>query len=159
MQVVFYRETNHKRNNNRGDAILLGFEVLSRFSSQIAQYQSNNRGQVPQGGNLAANTANIAANRTGWSGFVRDYMRASGDTFDDPDGVSYGVTDHGAVANGQTRNMSNANANTNGRNLDHVIHVYRNAHCEGETVAFSSGARNLAYLYQLEGAGVYCGTN
>ena len=148
------------------------FETLSRFSSQIAQYQSNNRGKVPSGGDE-------------WIDFIKNYMKASGDTFEDPDGVEYGVTDHGSIPSGSTvgytinkypktssevatsgesdgseGNKSNGSeSNVSGSNLDHVIHVIHNAHCEGETAKYSSGSRNLAFLYQLEGTGVYCGTN
>ena len=152
---------------------------MSRFSSQIAQYQSNNRGKVPDSDDDWGTQGENGDNATG---FIANYMRASGDVFEDPDGFAYKITDHGDLdsnykggGDSKTMSLSNLTATTtydedgnvtgitsstvSGSSLDHTIHVLHKAHCEGEGAAYSSGSRNLAFLYQLEGTGVYCGTN
>ena len=119
---------------------------MSRFSSQITQFQSNNRGKIPGEAGVLS-----------WANFITQYMRAANDTFEDPDGTAYTPRVETSPTAGRTVTLTGY---TTGR-PDHIIHIYRNAHCgDGEgTVTFSSGTRNLAFLYVLEGNGVYCGTN
>ena len=120
---------------------------MSRFSSQITQYQTNNRGKVP-------------TTQAQWNTFITSYMKAANDTFEDPDGTAYKISETGtSLTSGTTKKITQFNSSVSGKNLDHTIYIVHKAHCEGETAAYSSGERNLAFLYQLEGAGVYCGTN
>ncbi|MDO5481235.1 MAG: type II secretion system protein [Candidatus Saccharibacteria bacterium] len=108
---------------------------MSRLSSQITQYQANNRGKVPD-------TAAL------WTSFIDNYMKAGGDTFEDPDGTGYTIEDKGDVPN--------TGAAVTVTSMDHKIYIYHKAKCEGETVQPSTGTRQLAIRYKLEGAGTYC---
>ena len=118
------------------------FDTLSRFSSQITQYQSNNRGRVP----------------TDWGAFISDYMQAANDTFEDPDGTAYNPSPQSGPAKGKTATLP---TDASLGQPDHNIYIYPNAHCGSneKEVEYSGGSRNLAFLYILEGNGVYCGTN
>ena len=112
---------------------------MARFISQIAQYQTNNNGQVPKD----------------YDKFIDDYLQAGGDTFNDPStGNSYtieGVAVCTKVDNGCSQQST---GDTMG-----VIHVYTNATCEGESPKYSQGNNKIAITLNLEGAGIYCGHN
>ena len=80
-------------------------------------------------------------------------MLANGDTFSDPDGsayffwevpVSYGIAARKSKADpaGST-----------------IIHVVRQAKCDGERVKAATGANNIAFVMVLEGGGKYCVNN
>ena len=100
---------------------------MARFASQVVQYQTNNRGKVPNiaqaagvyppsnktaeetyGSELknaysAYNSgnkapANIEATSGGWTSFLDSYMWAANDDFTDPGGTPYAVQDHGNIA-------------------------------------------------------------
>ena len=147
---------------------------MARFAAQIAQYQTNNRGTVPDNSaakglwspanDNAKNSATIIKKNTGglsykktnsagsWGAFLDNYMWAANDTFVDPGGTAYAVGDHGKVT--ATTSLS-LNA------MDFIIHVYHGAICgvtEGTVEVSTSGStRKLAFLYKLEGSGYYCG--
>ncbi len=155
---------------------------MARFQAQIANYQTNNRGQVP---NNTATTKGVwiptvqkakdaatmvtateakisgvatkvtSTNAAGtWGAFLDNYMWAANDTFTDPGGTAYAVGDHGKITAKQTLSLNN-------NQMDFIIHVYHGAICgatEGTVDVSTSGStRKLAILYKLEGAGYYCG--
>ena len=112
---------------------------FSRFASQIASYQANNRNRLPE-------------TQKEWTSFVDAYLKANGDTFADPDGTDYVVTLKSSLpTDGILKNVTFPNA--------HQVLVYANATCEGEKVIPSTGTRKVAFQYKLEGGGVYCGNN
>lgn len=127
---------------------------LARFATQINQYAANNRGQVPNdaGTALAASKASDAS-PTAWGTFIKDYMLVGGDVFEDPDGSEYSVQDHGSLDAEKAHSAASASA------MDHIIHVWHYAKCDTGKIIKTTGKRNLAYVYKLEGAGWYCGTN
>jgi prepilin-type N-terminal cleavage/methylation domain-containing protein len=104
---------------------------VSRFMSQLQQYQSNNRGKVP------TNTAGA----DGVDQFVSKYLVVGTDTWADPStGVLY---DHDATVadKGQWE-------------------YYPGQQCDGENVVSAGGdARKVAIRMKLEGAGTYCLNN
>ncbi|MBQ6355276.1 type II secretion system protein [Candidatus Saccharibacteria bacterium] len=130
---------------------------LSGLSTRITDYQSNNRGKVPSD--------------TKWADFLRKYMKQSGDDsikntgseewtekmnegeFVDPDGSAYGIK----VESGNSGTL-----NSDFKENNHLIHVYYGAKCgDDESVVPATGgsSRQIAFLYPLEGGGVYCGSN
>ena len=110
---------------------------LAGFSTQITNYQSNNRGKVPDS--------------TQWNDFLKQYMKQDGDKgeFIDPDGTPYTV---------KQVDLKDYKAPTD---FDHIIYVIPGAKCEGETPTKATGSttRQLAFTYKLEGGGIYCNSN
>lgn len=110
---------------------------LSRLTSAISNYQSNNRGAVPttQAELTAANT-----------GLLDKYIKVNGDDFADPGGNDYTVTLSTAATYATV-----VPANT--------MYYYTSATCSGENAAASTGARKIAVRVDLEGGGSYCQNN
>ena len=114
---------------------------IGRVLTAVQKYQANNRGNIP-------------STQDGVSGsFIDSYLLANGDTFSDPDGsayffwevpISYGIISRKSSVNpvGST-----------------VIHVVRQAKCDGESVKAATGANNIAFVMVLEGGGKYCVNN
>ena len=114
---------------------------MGRVLTAVQKYQVNNRGNMP-------------SDLFGVSGsFIDSYLLANGDTFSDPDGsayffwevpISYGIISRKSSVNpvGST-----------------VIHVVRQAKCDGESVKAATGANNIAFVMVLEGGGKYCVNN
>ena len=120
-------------------------EDMSRFISQLAQYQANNNGKVPG----ESGTVNAAAYNT----FITNYLKVGGDTFNDPStGNTYNVT---GVKVCTSSNCSTSSASNNMGD----IYVLTNATCDGETPVYVQGNRKIAVRIKLEGAGIYCGHN
>ena len=114
---------------------------MGRVLTAVQKYQANNRGNMPS----------IPAGVSG--SFIDSYLLANGDTFSDPDGsayffwevpISYGIISRKSSVNpvGST-----------------VIHVVRQAKCDGESVKAATGANNIAFVMVLEGGGKYCVNN
>lgn len=158
---------------------------LGEFRTQVVQYQSNNRGRVPQ-------------SISDWERVVDDYMNQSKtidggvdlandkvdpDTvpFLDPDGERYYIASYWDLKDG-TEPQQNSNAPEElaslefgtGENSDkiattgltwdankHQIYVFRYARCDGDNVVRqeADGGRLVAFVTKLEGSGVYCGEN
>lgn len=119
---------------------------MARFASQLAQYQANNKGKVPD-----------VTKPGDWNTFISNYLTVNGqDTFEDPSGsVTYNVkdiTDCSTATNCKQKSVAE-DVSTGS------IHVYYHATCDGETPVQKKGAKNIAFTYKLEGAGVYCGHN
>ena len=138
---------------------------MARFSSQLAQYQSNNYGKVP---------SSVAD----WNDFIERYLRSNGDTFADPSGVDYHVKTSGTGTDNKYKEDSGAGgvaitncstdkdgkitcekASEDGDTARGIIRIYTNATCSGETPEYKQGSKYIAFTYKLEGAGIYCGHN
>lgn len=125
---------------------------MSRFMSQLSQYQANNNGKVPLGGSDAATVSE-------YNSFISKYLEAGGDTFNDPStGSKY-------VVKGFTKCTTSECDGTDAKNKTKSdtpmgeIQVYSNATCEGENQKYIQGDRKIAITLKLEGAGIYCGHN
>ena len=106
---------------------------ISRAITQLSQYQSANRNNLP------------AATDAGWNGFRDSYLKAGGDTFSDPSEGDY-VFDY----RGTDR--------TTPTELTTEIYVHTSSTCQGETVV-QAGSRKVALTYKLEGGGIVCANN
>ena len=154
---------------------------MSRFLSQVNQYQANNRGKVPTaaGEHQCANNVStllpitasttsmipsVAADDTpatpaattdtsDWCTFMDSYLKNASDDFSDPGGSGYWIKDEGSL----TSDTAALSAST----MDYYIHVYHGANCDETEAtvkkATSGSSRKIAILYKLEGAGTYCG--
>ena len=137
---------------------------LSGFSTQITNYQSNNRGKVPK-------------DKSTWKSFLQNYMKQAPDgdvpsdigsedwtktmingEFVDPDGNANGIKLEDEVPNSATEASPIV---PNFEFGDHLIRIYPNGKCSGENVvkATGSGNRQIAFVYKLEGGGYFCGSN
>lgn len=110
---------------------------LGRFMSQVAQYQSNNAGQVP----TAATSGNGSVTQ-----FRNQYLTNNNQSFNDPTtGNVYGM------------NVTNENAGVG------QIYYQTSARCNGQNVEALSGAqsqtRSIAASMALEGGGRACQDN
>ena len=111
---------------------------MARFASQVVQYQTNNRGKVPnvkmsagiyvptkstayeEAGYNSANalaqayvgtggtTASDAVPSAEWTKFLDDYMWAANDDFVDPGGLPYAVQDHGSITGKKTTSFNDS---------------------------------------------------
>lgn len=113
---------------------------LSRFMSQLTQYQSNHQGSIPTGTGAGAwNTS-----------FVSAYLTNNGQTFNDPQtGSQYTVT----VASGAPTSAVTA---TTGN-----MYVYTGAVCSstGTSGVGTGTGRSVAVLVALEQGGTLCQNN
>lgn len=119
---------------------------MSRFLSQLSQYQTNNRGQVPEG-------------KSGYESFITNYLTLNGtDTFEDPStGATYAIATDVIDCKGAGSNQCTDDATFSG--AVGQIYIYKNAMCDGEKVTPVDGTRKIAIRTKLEGAGIYCGNN
>ena len=151
-------------------------ESIMTFVSKVKDFQTNNRGALPNdtpttkttkvtvsgttietGGYGAVGAQN--ANLLNWAGFYRDYL---GKEFRDPMGYNYNIV---AVLCGSSADVecettksggiANVSDKAFGENKYNIIAV-AGATCYGDTAIGTSSPRKLAVLYKLEGAGVYC---
>ena len=128
---------------------------LSRFISQLAQYKANNR-KVPQDNKDLINFRKnyLDGNYTKTTYADGDVTAASNygtaDKFLDPDGEPYMIVYKG--------NPSGTITLADSQTMNHQIHYYTKARCQGESVVVSQGKNDVAIQYNLEN-GVYCGTN
>lgn len=156
---------------------------VSRLSTAINNFKSNNRGNIPgktkAGDNEATNVTgqiekgkNEASPKPGtWVYFYDNYLLVGSagqtDTFADPDGEPYGLQ----VAQCAGTGKKNAGDDCDKQRYDetfnnqsaggdsypsHAILVTLHATCNNETAVYSSGARNIALLYKREGGGTIC---
>lgn len=106
---------------------------LSRAITQLSNYQSANRNNLP------------ANDDTSWNQFRDRYLRVDGDTFADPSEGDY-VFDYVGTDR------------TTATTLSSTIRVHGSSTCQGETVV-SAGSRKVALSLKLEGGGVACVNN
>jgi type II secretory pathway pseudopilin PulG len=110
---------------------------LSRFMSQVTQYQSNHQGSIPIG----------ASN---WTQFVTDYLTNGGASFGDPQKGSYTLTVNGS---GSTPAPSTTPSN---------VTIYEGAKCSNASTTPSgtgANARDVAVVMALEQGGSLCQNN
>lgn len=106
---------------------------ISRAMTQLTNYQSANRGNLP-------------ANNTGaWNTFRNDYLKVGGESFVDPSEGDYEFNYQGANRATPTE-------------LSNKIYVHTSSTCQGESVV-ESGSRKVALTFKLEGGGVFCTNN
>lgn len=125
---------------------------MARFLSQLNQYQANNNGKVPS--ELA--DADTDAKKAGKynNPFIAQYLKAGGDTFQDPStGSDYTVKNFLTCTGKDCANKTTTTSPMG------EISVYSNATCDGENPKWIQGNRKIAITINLEGAGIYCGHN
>ncbi len=115
-----------QRDSRRRDDILV-------FLETVKKYQTNNRGALP----------------TDWDEFKAGYL---GDSFMDPDGEVYQLR-----ANSCEDKDNNETCDYDApQYVDYNLYVFEKATCSGEEAVPTSNPRNIAVVYKLEGAGIYC---
>jgi prepilin-type N-terminal cleavage/methylation domain-containing protein len=117
---------------------------LSRLNTALASYSSNNRGALPD-------NASPATSWNGTAGFIGRYVTTAGDTFVDPSGNPYVLT-----------NMSSTDPTSTIKDFDAAspnIYVTTEASCNGESLTLKQGPRKVAFQMKLEGSGVACVNN
>lgn len=131
---------------------------IARFSSQVVQYQTNNRGRVPNTSLASVGTVwvttsdNADVTKDGletkstvsdngdWTKFLDSYMWAANDDFTDPGGTAYAIQDHGSISSNDSSKYSNGadegiSKDTNNvvtlnlSSVDSIIHVFHGAMC------------------------------
>ncbi|MBQ7202103.1 type II secretion system protein [Candidatus Saccharibacteria bacterium] len=148
-------------------------EDILNFVSEVKKYMISNRGPLPGSGDTIDNNTIVnvtwndtLAGSTGgnnkWSGFYRDYL---GEKFVDPDGENYSlsVMRCGMGTDEQCSETTQPRVSAALEGLyeaafpnEYKIYVILQAKCDGNNPVGSSNSRNIAVLYRLEGAGVYC---
>ena len=132
---------------------------MSRFMSQLSQYQANNAGKV---------TGNNSSSAADYQDFIGKYLKVGTDSFADPStGADYHVIKVTQCTSGSCNSTTNSNTNNGTGTGDSnakgdsmgEISVYTNARCDGENPSYVQGDRKIAITIKLEGAGVYCGNN
>jgi prepilin-type N-terminal cleavage/methylation domain-containing protein len=123
-------------------------DILS-FLETVKKYQTNNRGALPVGaGDIGGRPSTEPGDKTSWSGFYWGYID---DGFMDPDGSEYRLQ----ITECDTERDKRCTY-IEPDAMDHVLHIFTKATCNGTEVVGSSNPRNIAVLYKLEGAGTYC---
>lgn len=129
---------------------------LARFASQVTQYQTNNRGRVPNtslenpGTVWVTTSDNADVTKEGldtsltisesgdWANFLNSYMWAANDDFSDPGGTAYAVMDHGSITGDATKYSNGEDGISKDTNnvvtvsldgVDSIIHVFHGAIC------------------------------
>lgn len=124
-------------------------DILS-FLEAVKKYQTNNRGALPTGtGDIGGRPTTEPGDKTSWGGFYWGYID---DSFVDPDGSKYILEVNKCEVEEGTARCAYAEPDT----IDHVLHIFTKATCNGAEVVESSNPRNVAVFYKLEGAGIYC---
>lgn len=111
---------------------------VARMKAQIAQYQANNKGDVPA--NTAAVGCTTAAGDVG--SFIDNYMTTGGATFNDPDGSTY-----------KSRCQL---ATTTPANTGEWKYAKGNVCGATEGTMTAAGARDYVIMMKLEGSGIAC---
>lgn len=159
---------------------------MSRFMTQITQYQSNNRGSIPgtkkgtvttdySGENDASIETTASTDAKGWKNFYDGYLLAGGDLFEDPSGAPYQLSIDTCQPESKTAGSACINSVQrtsaifeegytpgsigNSSEQNYTISVVINATCSGETATYSAGNRKVAVVYKKEGGGVICEAN
>ncbi|NCC88553.1 MAG: hypothetical protein EOM05_11960 [Clostridia bacterium] len=112
---------------------------IGRLLTAIQNYQSNNKGVVPE------------ANGTALLSLKQSYLNESKGEFKDPDGGIYIIVSAHAVGSAIS-SMKDSNNNT-------LVYYYKNAECSNETTKQSNGSNKVAIAMKLEGGGIYCVNN
>ena len=103
---------------------------LSRFQSQLTNYETNNRGAIPR-------------NADTLDSFVAGYLKPDDGEFNDP-----ATGDPYDVRFGRVQPSDEG-----------IIYYQNGSKCEGETIVDSTNSRQAAMIMKLEGSGYFCTTN
>jgi prepilin-type N-terminal cleavage/methylation domain-containing protein len=117
---------------------------LSRLTTALTNYTSNNRGALP----------------TDWGTFETTYLTTNGDSFVDPSGPT--STQSGSTYVLTTGTVGTALKDTTFDSAtQNVIYYTASAVCgtSDSTNTTKAGARSVAFQMVLEGGGVYCQDN
>lgn len=107
---------------------------LSRLQTAVNNYQSNNRGSLPN------------ADSASWNTFATNYLKVGGDSFADPTRGDY------------TFNVTQSDPTYDTDTA--IITVATNSTCNGEGITPSgSNNRKVAMRLKLEGGGIACFNN
>ena len=149
---------------------------VARLITQLNQYQSNNRGKLPETASTETYTAYVTRNpddklqeaptndqsNTAWAGFYDEYLIANGDTFEDPSGGPYNLIirtckKDATVASGSTGSKGcDTTILSNFEDQAYTISLYLNSTCDGDLPMYSKGSRKLTAVYKKEGGGRVC---
>jgi prepilin-type N-terminal cleavage/methylation domain-containing protein len=109
---------------------------LSRFMSQVTQYQSNHQGSAP---------SDTVGSTTNWSQFVTDYLTNGGASFADPQKGSYTLS---TVAVGTSPSTATG-----------AVSIYQGAKCNSSGAPTAGNSRDVAVTMALEQGGSLCQNN
>lgn len=109
-------------------------EDLSRVSSQLTSYMTNNNGKLPS-------NSTSTSSATSFGSFVDRYMKVDGDTFEDPVEGEYSLDTN----SGGSEELEVG-----------VVQYIRGATCEGENATGDGTTRQAALRTKLAGSGHYC---
>lgn len=122
-------------------------EDIMTYLEELKNYQKNNRGYLP-------------SNTTEWNNFLSKYM---GSGFVDPSGGVYQqrvITCNASSADSECTNSELTGTgsvyNSSFPYSNYTLLIVTHATCNGDRVIRTSAPRNVAVLYRMEGAGVYC---
>lgn len=148
---------------------------IARLQTALMNYQTNNRGKIPDGTGFVEGHETKGEVDTGsksWTKFYDNYLLVgegtATDTFMDPDGEPYGLfivdcePEDSKCGDKAQRNETTFTAQSDGRAEDgagHTILIVRKATCIGEESVPSTGSRNVAIVYKKEGGGTICLNN
>ena len=123
-------------------------EDVMTYLEQLKKYQTNNRGALPSGS-------------AQWSQFFSSYLK----NFSDPSGGDYKQK----IVTCDKSSSSTVKVDTECNNStiagiytssfpyqNYTMLVVTQATCDGDKPVKTSNPRNIAVLYRMEGAGVYC---
>ncbi len=110
---------------------------LSRITTAVASYAANNRGALPNG---------MGSSITSWPSFVERYLKSSGDTFTDPSGKDYILSETAVLPS--AFDQSNP-----------VILLTVGAECDGSDLVIGQGTRKVAFQMRLEDDSIECVNN
>ena len=110
---------------------------LARLVTALVSYQSNNRGSLPSGMGSSTNS---------WPSFVERYVKTNGDTFADPTGKDYILS--------QTATLPSVFDPSNP-----VILLTLGNKCNGSDLTISESARAVSFYMTLGNNSTYCLNN
>lgn len=144
-------------------------ESISTLISNIKDYQTNNRGALPNEGTVVIGdqvesgaTTITNASESSWAGFYRDYL---GKAFRDPLGYMYNLAIISCGAKHADAECAGYSINNNRLNIvankvfsenGYYIVIVTGATCYGDKAVGTASPRKVAAVYKLEGAGTYC---
>lgn len=114
---------------------------LSRVITQISNFSSANRGNLP----------------TNWGTFTTQYLTTAGDTFIDPSGAN--SSDSDATTYAFSSNTGDLNGTFNSTDTQNVMYYAVGYTCDSGGAITASGSRKVAIRMYLEGGGVACQNN
>lgn len=112
---------------------------MARLVTAVQNYQANHRNAVP--------TSFAEGEKT----FYDDYLLTNGDDFSDPSTGEHYTLEASGDCGDSCSTKDGAEVGT--------IYVYTNATCGTEGGVSAKGKNKLAFITELEGAGIYCTNN